>query len=71
MDHVETYPNVYIKDKTYIPLKWDMSDLEKKINETLENYEQYKELVYNAQNIYRKAITDYTEFIKRFKKIIQ
>lgn len=71
MDHLETYPDVYKKNETYIPLKWDMSDLEKTLQDAIENYEDYKDLIINAQKIYKDAITDSSRFIDHFKTLIQ
>lgn len=70
MDHLETYPDVYKKNETYISLKWDMYDLEKTLQEALENYEDYKDLIINAQKIYKGAIIDSRRFIDHFKTLI-
>lgn len=39
MTHLETWPNFYIDGLTYESFKWDLSDLEKKIEWALENNE--------------------------------
>lgn len=57
MSHLETYPNLYIENKTYIPVKWDFSDF----NEILDRLisEEGKEKAYavsvEAQKLYREA----------------
>ena len=46
MSHLETDPDVFIAGETYVPVKWDFSDVEEKIRYYLEN---------NAE---REAITE-------------
>jgi hypothetical protein len=63
MDHLETYPDIYIKNETYVPLRWDMENLEILINDILNNYEKFIPLIENAQNIYKNALNDPDRFI--------
>jgi hypothetical protein len=63
MDHLETWPDIYKKNETYVPLKWDMSDLETKLNDVINHYEQYLQCVHCAQKIYKNAINDPDRFI--------
>lgn len=39
MSHVETSPDIFIPEQTYIPVAWDFSDLHEKISYYLENEE--------------------------------
>ena len=43
-DWVESWPNVYVKNKTYFECKYDFSDLHSKTNYLLENYKNLKEI---------------------------
>ena len=52
MDHLETWPNFYIKNFTYIPFKWNLSNLIEIVEDTLNHYNDFKELAYNSQKIY-------------------
>ncbi|WP_340107021.1 hypothetical protein [Rhodohalobacter sp. 8-1] len=70
MDHLETFPNIYKKNHTYIPLKWDMSDLEEKLIDALDHYDQYQAMIFKAQEIYRDVVMDSDKFIERFKNIL-
>jgi hypothetical protein len=70
MSHLETYPNIYQEDKTYIPLKWDMSDLKEKVSMVIENYSEYKNYVYQVQQLYKNAINDYETFRIRFQSLV-
>ncbi len=47
MSHMEGIPNIFYKDKTYIPCKPDLSDLEEKIEYAISNYESIYPLFYN------------------------
>jgi hypothetical protein len=71
MDHIETYPDIYRKGETYLPLKWNMTDLEDTLKDAVENYQKYTELIKNAQRTYKKAISNSQEFIHHFKSIIE
>jgi len=69
MGHVDTYPNIYIKDKTYIACKPDYSDLDEKIEYCVENFDTLRdELVENMRAEYKKQyhdtyLADYTHKI--------
>jgi len=71
MDHLETFVDVYIPNKTYIPLRWDMEDLEEKIHETLNNYNEYKDIAINGQDLFQKVGNDPQVFISAIKDIIK
>ena len=48
MDHVLTWPDVYVSDKTYVPVSWDGSDLVDRTESTLGNLAASKRLAANA-----------------------
>lgn len=66
MSHVDTYPNIYIKDKTYISCKHDYSDLEEKIEYAVTNFDSLRDtFVNNLKEEYTKQynptyLVDYT-----------
>lgn len=70
MSHLETYPDIYKKWETYVPLKWDMSDLEEKLMMVVDNFDDYKSLVYQAQYLYKKALNDYQTFKNKFLSLV-
>ncbi len=37
MEHIETYPNVFLANETYVPIKWDASNVIEKATEVIEN----------------------------------
>ena len=42
MKHIKTWPNIYIPMETYIPCRWDFSDLEEKVRWALRTYLKHK-----------------------------
>ena len=53
MDHIETIPNIYIPNETYVPCKWNFENLQEKIEVLLENYSQNQQFfVYNMRNAF-------------------
>lgn len=71
MDHLETWPDLYRENETYVSIRWDMSDLEKTLNEVVNHFDDYKPLIKYAQQLYNEAITDGERFVKRFKSILK
>jgi hypothetical protein len=49
MSYVDTAPNFYINNETYIVCKHDFSDLEEKIEMILGNYQNYSYIIDNAR----------------------
>lgn len=70
MSHIETYPDIYKKGKTYVSLKWDMSDLEDKLLMIIENFDEYINLIEQAQSTYKKAILGFPKFRRRFMSLV-
>ncbi len=73
MEHLETYPNFYIKNETYIPFNWDFSDLIEKLEETIENYSERIKIAELAQSkyfYYLKSVEAKQEFCMRFYNIL-
>jgi len=71
MDHLETWPDVFLKNETYIPVKWDMSDLEEVLYKVLDSFNSYIEIINSAQNIYSNSILNPDLFIKRYRELIR
>ena len=50
---VDSFPNMMVEDETYIPCKYDWSDLEEKIDYVLSNYDEVSDqLLNNMRNKY-------------------
>lgn len=52
MDHLQTWPNFYEKDVTYLPHNWDLHDLNEQINWAIENESTRLEIAVNGQQRY-------------------
>lgn len=55
MSHLRTWPALYHPHKTYLPFKWDCSDIEQVIEEALEN-NHWKGIGKNGQDTYQDYI---------------
>jgi hypothetical protein len=56
MDSLETWPDIFIENQTYIPVAWDGSDLLGKIDQALSLSEQARrEMVDTAWEVWQKA----------------
>jgi len=72
MAHLDTWPNFYIKNKTYLSFKWDFSDLLEKLENILLNYEEFIDVAMNAREFYFNCLYDFgfkEEFCLRFKRL--
>jgi hypothetical protein len=69
LDHIDTKPNIYIPGETYVPVKWDYSDLEEKCRYYLEHPEAAQQIVQNARQVY-KAYFKQGEFVRTIKRIL-
>jgi hypothetical protein len=58
MGHLKTWPNVYIPYETYIPVKWDGSDVVDQTRLLLENPKLVAEIRHNAWHVYHNAFPE-------------
>ncbi|WP_432709914.1 glycosyltransferase family 1 protein [Pedobacter sp.] len=70
MSHLETYPDLYIENVTYVPVSWGLQDLEEKLEHMVEHYESCKQIAKNAQLQYFNAANNAHSFINSFKQNI-
>ena len=71
LSHLETWPNLYINNETYLSFDWDCSNLEEVIDQALTK-NLWKEIAESAQSKYEYYLFNKTgkqEFVKRFMKI--
>jgi len=50
MSHIETWPNIYLPDETYAPLRWDGADLTERIDALLADPQRAVQMARNAQD---------------------
>ena len=73
LSHLITYPNFFSPWSTYIPYKWDMSDLEEVIEEALEKYSSHRDIALEGQRSYVKATLSRAgseQFVEHFTALI-
>jgi hypothetical protein len=68
MNHIDVFPNIFIPDKTYIPVKWDLSDLSEKCEYYINNDEKRIEIINNARKAFFSEFTA-EKFINRMQSI--
>jgi hypothetical protein len=56
MSHLETWPNLWLNNQTYLDIKWDFSDLEQKLEFAKDDVEQMKQYAITSQQIYKQAL---------------
>ena len=57
MDHVETWPNLYKKQETYIPISWKIENWDNEFNEILADKTLLYEVAKNGQDAYKRLWT--------------
>ena len=73
MDHMETWPNIFIPNKTYVPLEWDFSNLEEIFETYIKNHRLRNTIISCSQEAYRESISEsgMDKFCNWFIKQIQ
>ncbi|WP_316753565.1 glycosyltransferase family 1 protein [Pedobacter gandavensis] len=71
MEHLQTYPDLYLPGETYVPLRWDMADLEEQIYLIKDQYPHYCQIAENGASLYRSSIHDGEAFINRLLEILE
>lgn len=54
MGHVETYPDIFQPHRTYVPVRWDLSDLEEACTHYVLHDEERNRIVSAAQSVLRE-----------------
>lgn len=70
MNHIQTWPNLYIDGETYVSHEWDFSDFNEKLLSILTNPHRYEQVAWEGQNRFRKALSDGPAFARYFKSMI-
>ncbi|MDX2244379.1 MAG: glycosyltransferase [Leptolyngbyaceae cyanobacterium bins.302] len=69
MDHIDTAPNIYYPNETYVPLKWDFSDLEEKCDFYLRNPDEAARIITNARRVLEGYFKQ-GEFVKTIADLV-
>jgi hypothetical protein len=67
MDHLNTYPNIFQENKTYLPINWDGSDLVETVETIFSNKSLLNEIRQNAWNEFAKS---YNEIDNKIEELI-
>ncbi len=73
VEHMETWPDLFVKDETYVAVDWDFSNLDETIEKLLEDKDRQLKIASNGQDAYRKSIsiTGMEEFCNHFVEKIE
>lgn len=64
MSHLDTWPNFYIKNSTYVPFSWELNDISEITDKILSNKDKYQIIAINGQNNYKKfTISDEAPYL--------
>lgn len=73
MSHLETWPALYVAGETYLPFKWDCSDLAEVLEDALEG-DKWRDIALRAQATYRRHLFERQgreEFCNRVMDMVQ
>ncbi|MEK9967988.1 MAG: hypothetical protein VW600_02555 [Ferrovibrio sp.] len=73
MSHLETWPNWYVPGFTYLPIKWDLSDMDEVLASIAADQPRTTEIARNGQELYRtQTITADagTAFLRHFSDLL-
>lgn len=68
MSHLETWPDVFIENETYVPFKWDLSDMVEKAEYYLENSVERERIIEKAFEVYKEQLSNLNQ---RFESILK
>jgi hypothetical protein len=69
VEHIDTHPDILFPNETYVPVKWDLSDLQEKCQYYLDNTEERERITENAH----QAFVGYFEqnvFMEKMEEIM-
>ncbi|MCB1076079.1 MAG: glycosyltransferase family 1 protein [Simkania sp.] len=69
VEHLETYPQIHVPYETYVPVKWDLTDLHEKVTFYLENDDERQKLVQQASKVFGEFFSK-DGFLVKIKEIL-
>lgn len=70
MRHVDTWPNIYVPNETYIPVKWDSADVVERTEEVLATSGKQRQLRANAIDVLASAYRELPHKVEGFLEAI-
>lgn len=71
MNHIDTFPNLYIENETYVKINWETSDLNIKLKQIESSYQNYEQIIENGHKLFMNYQNDYNLFKNHFKKLVE
>ena len=74
MSHLETWPDLYVAGETYMPFRWDLSDVAETVMRAKDDPETTVAVAARAQARYRDAVASEAgdaAFVARFAGLIR
>jgi len=69
MNHLRTEPNIFVPGETYVPVKWDYSDLAEVCARYLADDEERNRITANAYRVLSEYYSNF-DFLKRFSQLL-
>lgn len=72
VEHMETWPDLFVDNETYVSFRWDLSDFEEKIENLLKNQDIITMISMQGQEKYKYYFSEegQEEFCEHFKNLI-
>ena len=70
MSHLEVYPDIYRENQTYLPVRWDFSDLSEVLQRININEDRRRDVARTAQNVYLPFVKSPDFFVDHMQNII-
>ncbi|MBE9601656.1 glycosyltransferase family 1 protein [Pedobacter sp. MC2016-24] len=70
MDHLQTFPNVFLPGQTYVPLSWEMTELKQVLEYLIDNYKSLRHIGQCGQEYYQRMMLDGQGFVEALKRNI-
>lgn len=70
MSHIKTFPDIFVPYKTYVPVKWDFSDLNEKCLYYLKHEDERKSIISQASKVLYEFYQN-EKFIDNFGDLLQ
>lgn len=71
MSHLDTFPECFLANQTYVPHRWDMSDLGIIIEQILDHIDEYQQIAHAGQHRFIDICDDSESFALHFQALIK
>jgi hypothetical protein len=71
MSHLETFPDFFREQKTYIPVNWQVTNLEEKLQLVNDNYKELIEIAIQGQENFMKLYNDGEMFVDHLSRLLK